>query len=274
MSFSNYQFGPRETPKLLKYLIYFTLLISLFTAVTNHIIPYYLGWISPEQILSLSIWGIDHWYLWQFITYLFIQPIPNGISLSFLLSLAFNAYILWVIGVALIEKKGMRHFFTLYLLGGAFSGLIIYAFQSVTQSPLFFSGNSAALYSVLIAWLVLFPRAEFLLFAVVPIRASWLILGVLSVNILIDLSTGDLARVLAYLSAAGFGFTYSRYLLNKKEATPLYVRTKKFDFKTGKPILNDHEFMDEMLTKIALKGRSSLSWKERWRLFRIRKKRK
>ena len=275
MTFSNTRLGPGETPKALKYLIWASLGISLFAAVTNHLIPYYLGWNSLEQSLSLSSWGIDRLYIWQFLSYLFVQLTPHGISFSFLLALAFNAYVLWIIGASLIEKKGTRHFLALYFLGGIFSGLSVYTFQVLTQSPLPFAGNGAGLYTLLIAWLCLFPGAEFLLFMVTPIRASWIILGLLGINILIDLSTGNIVQVLAYLSASLFGYAYSQLFLKKRErSSPLYIHAKKFDFKTGKAILNDEEFMNEMLTKITLKGRSSLTLRERLRLRKISKKKK
>lgn len=274
MSFSHIQFGPKATPKALKILIITTLIVSLFSAVTNHIIPHYLGWYSFKQLLSLSIWGIDHLYFWQLLSYLFIHPTQNGISFSFLLSLAFNLYILWIIGASLIEKKGARHFFTLYFTSGIAVGLLIYAFQWATNDPSLFAGNSAALYSLLIAWLLLFPTADFLLFMILPMRASWLILSILAINILIDLSTGNLIRVIAYIASASFGYLYSRFFFKKKKTTPFYVHAKKFDFKTGKAILSDHEFLHEMQTKISLKGRASLTWKERLRLYKISKKNK
>lgn len=267
MSFPIYQFGPSKTPRPLKYLILFTLFICIIAASTYIYFPHL------QQLFELSF---PNNHLWQFITYLFVHPLYGGISFSFLLGIAFNAYILWVIGASLIEKKGLAHFFTLYFTSGIVSGLAVYAIQSLTQSIEPFAGNGPAIYALLISWLYLYPQAELLLFMILPIRASWLILGVLFFNLLIDLSRGDWVRVVAYITASLFGYLYGKLLWRKKEetATPVYHRAKRFDFKTGKAILSDDEFLEAMLSKISLQGKQSLTWHERWRLRRISKKRK
>jgi membrane associated rhomboid family serine protease len=272
---SNYRLGPSTTPKSLKFLIGITLVINLFCAVANHLFPYYLGWPSPQQLMSLSNWGIHNLFLWQIISYLFVHPIGDGVSFSFLLSMAFNLYLLWVIGSSVIERKGNGHFFALYFLSGALAGCTVFALESLSHSPVFFAGNGATLYALLISWIVLFPRAELMLFLTLPIRASWLILGILGINLLIDLSTGDWIRVIGYASAAAFGYIYSSIFWKEKESSPpLYSHAKRFDFRTGKAILNDEEFLEAMLTKISMQGKSSLSWKERWRLRNISKRKK
>jgi membrane associated rhomboid family serine protease len=273
MTFPHYRFGPHHTPRPLKYLVLGTLLISLFAGATHRIFPHYFGWASPQQILSLSSWGIDHFFVWQFFSYLFVHPLVEGLSFSFFLSLAFDCYLLWVIGASLIERKGLNHFFSLYFFSGILSGLLVALLQKVSHSPLVFSGNGTSIYALLIAWMALFPRAEFLLFLAIPVRASWLILGILGLNLLIDLSSGDWIRVLGYGSAALLGYLYGLIFWREREASSFYARAKRYDFKTGQAILNDEEFLEAMLTKIALKGKASLTWRERWRLRCISKKR-
>jgi membrane associated rhomboid family serine protease len=217
MSYStHFQFGPTHTPRPLKILIFATLILSLFAGVTYKLFPHYLGWVSPEQILSLSSWGMNHFFLWQLCSYLFIHPIfTDGLSFSFFLSLAFDCYLLWVIGASLINRKGMTHFFLLYFLSGIFSGVFVALLQILSHSQQPFAGNGASLYALLIAWMRLFPHAEFLLFFAIPFRATWLILGILGLNLLVDLSAGDWIRVVAYSSAALFGYFYSFFFWEK-----------------------------------------------------------
>ncbi len=275
MSFTpHYRLGPSFTPRPLKILILATLTISLFCGVTDHLFPHYFNIVSPQQLLSLSSWGMHLFYFWQWISYLFVHPLTVGISFSFLLSVAFNTYLLWVIGTSLIERKGSMHFFALYFLSGLITGLVVSGLQVASSSSLSFAGNGATLYALLIGWLMIFPKAELLLFLAIPIRASWLILGILGINLLIDLSTGDWIRVLGYTSASLSGYLYAFFFWKQREAQTTYTQAKRFDFKTGKAILSDEEFLDAMLTKIALNGKSSLSWKERWRLRRISKRKK
>lgn len=274
MSFSaHYRLGPAHTPRSLKFLILLTLAINIFSAVTNHLFPS-LGWPSLQELLSLSFSGIEHLYLWQWISYLFVHPVGEGLSFSFLLAVAFNSYILWIVGTSLIERKGQAHFFSLYFLSGLAAGLIVYGCQAASHSNAFFAGNGSSLYALLIGWLVLFPKAEMLIFLAIPMRVSWLILGILGINLLIDLSVGDWIRVLGYGGAALFGYLYSFLFWRQRTHSPLYTRAKRFDFKTGKAILSDDEFLEAMLTKISMHGKKSLTWKERWRLRSISKRQK
>jgi membrane associated rhomboid family serine protease len=275
MSFSTqFRLGPLYTPRILKFLILITVILSILSAVTYKLFPHYFGWISLEQLLALSTWGIDRLFFWQLFSYLFVQPLVDGLSFSFFLSLAFNCYILWTIGASLIARRGVWHFLALYFLSGILSGILVTLLQHLTHSPTAFAGNGTSLYALLVAWACLFPHAEFLLLFAFSIRAAWLIFGFLGLNLLIDLSTGDWIRVIAYSFAALFAYVYSLIFWKRAESPPLYFRAKRYDFKTGRAILSDDEFLEAMLTKITLKGKKSLTLRERWRLRRISKKRK
>jgi len=274
MSYPNsYRLGPAKTPRPLKILVLMTFVISLVSALFDRILP-----LSPQQILSLSLDGMESGFLWQLATYLFVHPLSHGLSFSFLLSLAFDLYVLWVIGTSLIERKGINSFFSLYFLSGIVSGFAIYGMQWLTQSPIPFSGNWTSIYAVLIAWLMLYPGMELLLFLTVPVKAKWLILGTLGANLLIDFSTGDFVHTTAYLTAAFTGYFYAILFWSTKTESHrdqyLYPRAKVYDFKTGRAILNDNEFLEAMLTKVSLHGKESLTWKERWRLRGIHRKKR
>jgi membrane associated rhomboid family serine protease len=291
---SHFRPGMSATAKPLKILILTTIAITLASAICDKLFPYFFGLLSPFQVLALSEWGINHCFLWQFFSYLFVNPIADGLSFSLLLSMAFNAYLLWVIGSAIIEKKRAFHFLALYFLSGVFTGVCVYWLQSALHSPVPFGGNSSALYSLLIAWIMLYPELELLLFLTLPIKAKWLAVGLLGSNLLIDLSMGNWLSALAYCTAIIASYFYCIFVwhihspfsslqpfekilflltFRKKEKDPaplfMFAKAKIYDFKTGKAILNDEEFMDAMLSKISMHGKNSLSFRERFRLKRI-----
>ncbi len=275
MSYSHHQrLGPNRTPKALKNLLLWTLGISLFSALFNNFFPQVLGWTSPYDWLSLSRWGMNHYFFWQFFTYIFVHPFVHGVSFSFLFSLAFNLYLIWIIGASILEKRGVAAFLSLYFLSGIFVGLVLMLVQTLMGSELSFSGNTAVLYSLLITWIILNPEAQILLLVGMPLKARSLVLTVLAANLLIDLSVGDWQHVVAYLAGASFGFLYPLIAWKTKKAAPFDTRGKIYDFKTGKAILSDEEFLDAMLSKISLYGKKSLTWRERWRLRRISKRKK
>jgi hypothetical protein len=196
----------------------------------------------------------------------------------------------------IIEKKGRVHFFSLYFLGGIIAALAIYGLQLERHPQILFAGNATALYTLLIAWVMLFPESQLLFLMALPFKAKWLILSIIGANFLIDLSTGEWTRVLAYIMAILFAYFYAVLAWNvhgpfsslhrmervlfrlsfakssKKSGHPFSDRAKIYDFKTGQAILNDQEFLEAMLSKISLYGKKSLTWRERFRLRRINKR--
>lgn len=295
MTTPQYRFGPTRTPRPLKVLIFFTFLISLFTALFSALFQKHFG-TSLEEILGLSSVGIQNHYFWQLITYFFIHPFTQGISFSFLLSLAFSLYLMWVIGASIMQSRGSFAFLCLYFISGIAVGLIVLGFEQLAGISLLFSGNTATLYTILIAWIMLYPDAQLLLLLALPLKAKWLVLSILLANLLIDFSTGQWLTSVAYLSGALFGYLYTLLLWKTKgpfialhpfeekiitflggkpeQRFQIDPRAKIYDFKTGKAILSDDEFLEAMLTKISLNGKGSLTWKERWRLRRIKNRRK
>jgi membrane associated rhomboid family serine protease len=259
----------KKTQRLFNALLTSTILTSLLGALSDSFIPAF----SIQKIFSLSLNGIEHHQFWQLISYLFVQPLENGISFGFLFKIAFNTYLLFLVGGSILHKKGVFHFLSLYFLGGLFSSLVILGLLILFPSPLSFAGNMTALYSLLIAWITLNPQATFPFLLGIPIRAKTLIFAFFGINCLIDLSSGNWIYALSYLAAALFGYLYGLLLRQHTEKT-VYTRGKIFDFKTGEALLNDDQFLEEMLSKIAVHGKKSLTWKERWRLRKIVKNKK
>ena len=299
MSQNQYRLGPARAPRALKILVLSTFIVSLVAALCNNF-QQTLGVATPEQILGLSPWGIDRFFLWQFFTYLFVHPVAQGISFSFLISLGFSVYLLWVIGTSIIERRGIASFFTLYFSSGILIGLIIYWIQSMVHATVPYAGNTASLYAILVAWIMLYPEAQLLFLLALPLKAKWLILSILAANLLIDLSVGEWLNTVIYTSGALFGYFYGLILWKvngpfaalrpfEEKFMKLFggsattraarfqtqnSRAKIYDFKTGRAILTDEEFLEEMLSKISLHGKSSLTWGERFRLRRISKRKK
>lgn len=284
-----------STPRPLKILVFSTLILGVLFALLDKILPHFSGWVAPSQFLGLSWTGIEKGYFWQAISYLFIIPPESGLAFSEIISMGFNAYLLWVLGTMVYERKGPAHFFSVYFGSALASAALILFFQHLTPGHFPFGGNTGALYAVLMAWLMLHPNAEMLFFLMIPLKAKWLVIGLLGLSLFVDLSVGAYLHAMANLVGAIFGYFYSVFIWGAKGPfrillgfenfvdrmlTPLrggsersfVPKAKIYDFKTGKAILKDDEFLDAMLTKISLYGRSSLTWRERWRLRRISKK--
>jgi membrane associated rhomboid family serine protease len=296
-------FYSKNTPlsqlNVLKYIILSTVALSLFSALFDALFPYW-HLPKPQVLFSLSLWGVKHYFIWQFLTHFFIAPMTGGVSISFILYLVFNMYFLWMVGSSVIERQGVKHFLFTYLGGGIFSGIIAIIVLFNTHSFMPIAGINPALYALLTAWMMLLPEVQILLFFAIPIKIKWLIVGILGINLFMDLSQGNLIHFALYLSSIGFGYFYAllawqihspfkvfhafeKVFINMGDKlkrsysysqNPSYSKGKIYDFKTGKVLFRDEEFMDSCLSKIATQGKDSLTFLERWKMKRISKKKK
>jgi membrane associated rhomboid family serine protease len=295
-----FRMGPTSTPKVVKWTILATLIASFLSIFSNALFTRVFHIPSIEHLLSLTTWGVHRFFIWQFISYLFIQPLAAGeISLPFLLHIFFDMYLLWAIGSAIYEVRGKKHFLGLYFGGALFVGLIAYLSLFLFNSPLLFAGASGSIYILLISWAFLFPEAMIMLFLLIPVRAKWLVFGLIGINLLLDFSNGNFLSFVVTGGALFYGYFYSvlawdslspfrrlhsfekklihtkRRLLHRfRRSVDIEVQTSKiYDFKTGKAIIQDDDFMDACLDKIYRKGKSSLTIRERFRMWRISRKR-
>ncbi len=266
-------FAPARTPLFIKILLGMIFLSSVFSFL-----------ISPY--LALSLEGVQHLYLWQFSTYLFIHPFPSTI-----IYLAFNLYLLWIFGASLLERVHLRSFLCLFLGSGIFSGITAWIAMTCFHLSSPFYGCSPAVQGLLVAWMILNPAAELLLFFSFPLKARHLILAFIGVNLLIDLSRSNWASLFAYLGAIVFGYFCTLIQTRQYSSFPSLLRfengffhlidlitcfgkkkamhAKIYDIKSGEPVWNDEQFMDAMLARISLYGEEALSPQEKRKMQQI-----
>ena len=134
----------------------FFLLTSLFPKLT-----YYLGMV-PGLVIKY------HWW-WQPFSYMFIHG-----SLVHLFS---NMLGLFFFGMSLEKAIGSKEFVLLYIICGLFSGLLSLAFYVITGTySSVLIGASGALYGILFAFSVVYPRANIYIWGLLPIPSPLLII--------------------------------------------------------------------------------------------------
>ncbi len=237
-------------------------------------------------ILALSWEGLKHLYLWQLFTYVFIEPGP--LSFGFFLQLAFNMYLLWIFGSSLLERSHAGLFFTLYFGSALVAGLVSLAFPHAHLA-----GSTAAVYAVLVAWMMLNPGSRLLLFAALPFPSHWLIVALVGFALFIDISSNNWMGCATLTASVLFGYLFALIawreqspfsilrpferkilrLLEKRKQTP-YHHSKIYDIKSGAPVLDDDQFMDAMLDQISRLGESSLTAAEKKRMKEISERKK
>lgn len=298
-------FRPHWTCTSLKYLLFITFGLSLLSILTQSIFVEQLGIPPLNYWLSLKEQTASQFMIWQTISYVLIQKAPMGLDLNFLVQLAFNAYLLWVLGSALIDRMGEKDFFRLYFglsFFVALSGLVaIYAFNL----PGHLAGNTCTLFGLLVIWSMLYPDLEVLLFLTLPVKVRYLSAFWLVGALLIYTSSQQHLQAIAYLSASLCAYVYGVTSLNLNipfqnfSFLDLFVRKiaqnwpllkrrhqNNFDSDDSAKIIplpldenfissnheQDEQFIDDMLAKISKDGKASLTWQERSRLREISKR--
>ncbi len=117
-----------------------------------------LGLVPADALPSL--------HLWQFVTYMFLH---GGFWHLF-----FNMFALWMFGSEIEQLWGRRAFLTYYFVTGLGGGLTYCLTSWGSQAPLV--GASGAIFGLLLAYGLLFPERQILLYFIIPIRAKWFVL--------------------------------------------------------------------------------------------------
>ena len=110
---------------------------------------------------SYTLSGLLHGQVWRLITFVFI-PFSGGGPLSVILGIYFT----WFIGTAL-EKEWGDFRYTLYFLLGMVGTVLACLLTGVTASTYCLS------LSLLLAFAMLYPEVQLLLFFVIPIRVKY-----------------------------------------------------------------------------------------------------
>ena len=123
------------------------------------------------ELLSLNpVHVIRDGMYWQVFTYQFVH---GGVSHLFS-----NMIGLLFFGMSVERKVGSKEFLLLYLLSGTLCGLFSLLLYVLAGSwYVFLMGASGAVFAILLAYAVLYPRSIIYIWGIVPIAAPLLILG-------------------------------------------------------------------------------------------------
>jgi rhomboid family protein len=148
---------------------------------------------------------LEHGFLWQFVTYMFL----HGGAMHIL----FNMLGIWMFGVELERRWGTTFFLKYYTVSGL-GGAITFLLVSLTrlgagtyQIPMI--GASGALFGLLIAYAIYYPHRPILLLLVwVPARVFVMIYGALALLNTLQPNRG--VADAAHLGGLLFGYLYLR----------------------------------------------------------------
>ena len=134
---------------------------------------------------------------WTAFTYMFLHA---GVW-----HLALNMYTLWLFGPRLEHVWGSRSFALFYVWCGL-GGAVFHALFGGLASMV---GASAAIFGVMLAYAMHWPRDEIYLFGVIPMRVATLVVLLATINLFLGLYAGSAGvAYFAHLGGFAFGFLY------------------------------------------------------------------
>ncbi|MCH9609085.1 MAG: hypothetical protein S4CHLAM45_08480 [Chlamydiales bacterium] len=204
-------FGPSKTPQPVKTVIGITTALSILAPILTMILLHSFKMMGPGAWFALSRFGILQGWIWQPLTYFFIQSAGVGISFGFLLSLFFHMFILWFAGSEIAHRYGSKAFVFFYLSAGLIPGLIGAAAQFLLGSNAILVGSSPPIFALLTVWGMLYPNMELFFLFVIRMKAKWLVLAILGFSLFMNLSYGEWIPLIADISGILWGFVIARF---------------------------------------------------------------
>lgn len=170
--------------------------ILLFLTVALFLLEYQ-DRVKYARLFAFDSEAVRSGELWRLVTYQFTQ---HGNGLMAALSLFITLLLLYMMGTALEEEWGTRHFVTLFLLSTLGSAGV----AALLGVPLL--GTYFVYFTLLFVYAAAFPQQTFYLFGMVPVRVR--LLAIFSFAVLLYGVFSGGASNLAALGGAVAGYVY------------------------------------------------------------------
>ncbi|MFH5831146.1 rhomboid family intramembrane serine protease [Halalkalibaculum sp. DA384] len=269
---------------------YFGLPIAIRTIITINVVMFLL------QVFGLNSFFIQAMAFnpdlptaviqpWRLVTYMFLHA--GGFHLLF------NMLWLWWMGRSVEQHLGPRTFSVIYFGSGIGGALLDIAFAQFVGINLVI-GASGAVFGIMVAFAMLFPRMPIMLFLLPPIEARYVVAGLIALDLLFLGSSDNTARIV-HLGGAGIGYLLMRYHQQGFDLSGLvrpleqfwynlkgtYQKKKSTRKSSNLRSVSDVEIveeeseqseLDKILEKISRKGYDGLTKEEKQKLFELSKK--
>ncbi len=232
-------------------------------------VQYMIGGLIPGQrpamtyYLGLSPFLVAKGYVWQICSYMFLHGHFWHIFL--------NMYALLIFGIPIEQSWGSKNFLIYYFFTGIGAGLVIFLINFFSGGPGYYIptiGASGAVFGILLAYGMLFPDSQILLFFVLPIKAKYLVVmyGAIELYSLISTGGGSGISHVGHLGGLLFGIFYFLFVRKrtakfklKKMRAEVKKKVEKRDVKTKIQKTDEKKNLVKILSKVKAGGFDSLS---------------
>ncbi|MCL2156101.1 MAG: rhomboid family intramembrane serine protease [Leptospirales bacterium] len=208
-------------------------LIQNLSINMNNIMPYKFA--IGDHIFESSITMMNYYfglipalvvtkyYVWQFVTYMFLH---GGFWHIF-----FNMYGVMLFGSPIEQLWGTKRFLIYYFFTGIGAGITIFVvnYFILGGAEIFIPtiGASGALFGLLLAFGILFPNAELLIFFILPIKAKYLVFLYGAIELTAQITSGGSGGIshLGHLGGLLFGLIF--FAIAKKRGIKFSAKKMK-----------------------------------------------
>jgi membrane associated rhomboid family serine protease len=188
--------------------------ILIIISVVAYTIDFFLSSLGfqPHGYSLNEIFGLvpalvkERYWLWQFVTYIFMHGHP--------LHLLLNMLILWYFGAEIEMRMGRAGFLRFFLVSGIGAGLFNFGvnllFSDVTRLTHPIIGSSGAIFGILAAYGIFFGNRYFLVFFIFPMKAKYFVLVMAAMELFMGVgaNTSDNVAHFAHLGGMLVGAAY------------------------------------------------------------------
>jgi len=231
------------------------LIVNFVVYIIAKLIPdlgeyiYYYGSVLPESFFNMV-------QVWRLVTYQFLHDPSN------IFHIVFNMMVLYFMGPFVERSWGSRAFLKFYLISGAAGGVVYTLLVLLKILPAgIMMGASGAIYGVVAAIAVMYPRMRVLLYGLIPMTMVWLVVLIVIMSLLFIASGINAGGEVAHLTGLAVGFLYVKY---KPLLTQWRMERQKGAWsRRMEHERNFHSEVDRILDKIRRDGIGSLNKREK-----------
>ena len=154
---------------------------------------------------------------WRLITYMFTHSLLNPFHFIF------NMLWLWWMGRPVEETIGSHSFVAVYFGAGLMGALLNVLVSTIgVANPVI--GASGAVYGIMVAFAMLYPRTPIMLLLLPPLEARYVVTGIIALDVLLLNSGGNVARFV-HLGGALGGYVFMKMRSNGSDLSllPRYI---------------------------------------------------
>lgn len=186
---------------LINVFIYLLQMLTVDYVIFDRPVMTFFGALTPSLVIFKG-------YVWQFVTYMFLHDVTSFFHLLF------NMFILMMCGIPIEQAWGGKKFLIYYFFTGIGAGICIFAMNYFTGN-LYVStlGASGSVFGILLAFGILYPDVEFLLFFIIPIKAKYMVVlyGIVEFVLTIMPSSDNISHI-GHVGGLIFGLIYFLFM--------------------------------------------------------------